>query len=408
MKKLKRCTILLAALLLMAAVSGLGEGVKLTEQEWYLPALKDAELRLGNNARLKKVIERAMDGEKITIATIGGSITEGAGAASYQECWASRFLVRFKSDYCPNANAYLINAGVGGTPSTFGYMRYGRDVLARVPEKDADGLPDIVVIEFAVNDWQEPTGYRCFESMVKEILDAPNEPAVILLFAVSRQGYGSQDDLRKIGDRYDLMMVSIRNGIFAHIGKEISTEEFYTDDYHPTSQGHRILTDCLMQAIHDAAEKETDKPPRTNIKPVYGTDFTGLKTIFGDTEQTEFTIDRGGFRSSDQTTYRNGPVGWVCGENFFHGSKDPMDPMKISGSFRKCIIAWKADSDASYGAAEILVDGKPVTTLQGNAEKWGQSEAVLILDQKKAAEHTVEIRVKDEGKKFTVTAIGLQ
>ena len=38
-------------------------------------------MRLGNNVRLKKVIERAQAGEPVTIGLIGGSITEGAGAA---------------------------------------------------------------------------------------------------------------------------------------------------------------------------------------------------------------------------------------------------------------------------------------------------------------------------------------
>ena len=50
-----------------------------------------------------------------------------------------------------NGNVKLVNAGVGGTPSTFGLMRYQRDVVERVT--DPDGLPDIVIIEFSVNDW---------------------------------------------------------------------------------------------------------------------------------------------------------------------------------------------------------------------------------------------------------------
>ena len=406
---MKKWTAILMALILAWTCQAFGEGTKMTETEWYRQALKDSEMRLGNNARLKKLIEREQNGEEITIATVGGSITEGAGAANYAECWASRFWNRFQSEYGSktHANVSLVNAGVGGTPSTFGYMRYGRDVLARVPEKDADGLPDLVIIEFAVNDWMEPTGYRCYESMVKDILDAPNDAVVILLFSVSRQGYGSQDDLRKIGDRYDLMMVSIKDGIFGHIGKELAAEDFFFDDYHPTSQGHRIMMDCLMQTIADAAAGDTDGKANTDVEPVYGTDFVGLKTIYGDTKQDEFTVERGGFCSVDKTTYRNGPVGWVCGENFFHDASDPTEPMKITGMFRKCLIAWKADNNTAYGAAEILVDGDVKKTLQGAPDKWGQSEAVLVLDDEAPAEHTVEIRVKDEGKKFTVTAIGL-
>ena len=409
---LKRWTAVLLVLVLLCACTAYGEETKKTmfEKEWYLQALKDSVMSVGNNARLKKVIERAQNGEEITLATIGGSITEGAGAATYAECWASRFWVRFKTAYgADNGNhVSFVNAGVGGTPSPFGYMRYQREIVDRVPAKDADGLPDVVIIEYSVNDWQEPTNHHCYESMVKEILDAPNEPVVILLFAVFRNGWNLEEELRKIGDRYDLMMVSIRDGIYPLIGPKIKSEGFFSDEYHPTSLGHRIMTDCIMQAITDAMEAETDEAPDLDVKPVYGTDFMGLKTIFGDTVTEEFTVERGGFCSSDSGSYHNTPVGWVCGKNFFHDKKDPAEPLKVTGVFSKCLVAWKAASDTAFGTAEILIDGKVVKTVQGGEGKWGQSEVVMVLNEKEAAEHTLEIRVKEEGKKFTITAISLK
>ena len=99
----------------------------------------------------------------------------------------------------------------------------------------------------------------------------------------------------------------------------------------------------------------------------------------------------------------------MCGEkNFCHGTtSEGLEPMRITGVFSKCIIAWKASADSVYGAAEVLVDGRVRVTLQGGPGKWDQSEAVLVLDEKEPAEHTVEIRVTEEGKKFTVTAIGV-
>ena len=71
-------------------------------------------------------------------------------------------------------------------------------------------------------------------------------------------------------------------------------------------------------------------------------------------------------------------------------------------------MAWRACSEASFGTAEVLVDGAVKKTLKGGEGKWGQSEPVLILDDAEAAEHTVEIRVKEDGKCFTVTAVSVQ
>lgn len=44
-------------------------------------------------------------------------------------------------------NIHFIKAGVGGTPSQLGMIRYERDIL-----RDGRVEPDIVIVEFAVND----------------------------------------------------------------------------------------------------------------------------------------------------------------------------------------------------------------------------------------------------------------
>ena len=405
---MKKLLLLLMALMMIGGSRAMAE---YTEEVWYTEALKESVVSAGNNLRLKNVIERAQKGEQITIGTVGGSITEGALASSYEECWAMRFAARFGETYGTDGggNVTLVNSGVGGTPSPFGYMRYGRDILARVPESDPDGYPDLVVIEYAVNDWAEPTGCRCYESMVKEILSQPNRPAVILLFSARNDGWNVQNELQKIGERYDLLMVSVRDGLYKHLDRDFPKKSFYKDEYHPNSTGHAMMADAMMAAVADAAAAETAETDiDLSVKPVYGTDFMGLKTAYGDSVPDGITVERGSFDKVDKTTYSNKPVGQVCGKNFCHGTSSGTDPMKITGVFRKCLIAWKAAAEDTYGTAEILVDGKVKATLKGGSGKWGQSEVVLVLDGKEAAEHTVEIRVVEEGKRFTVTAVSVQ
>ena len=405
---MKKLVLFLLAIMMIGGSLAMAE---YAEEVWYTEALKESVVSAGNNLRLKNVIERAQKGEQITIGTVGGSITEGALASSYEECWAMRFAARFGEIYGTDGggNVTLVNSGVGGTPSPFGYMRYGRDILARVPESDPDGYPDLVVIEYAVNDWAEPTGCRCYESMVKEILSQPNRPAVILLFSARNDGWNVQNELQKIGERYDLLMVSVRDGLYKHLDRDFPKKNFYRDEYHPNSTGHAMMEDAMMAAVADAAAAETAE---TDIdlaaEPVYGTDFMGLKTIYGDSVPDGITVERGSFDKVDKTTYSNKPVGQVCGKNFCHGTSSGSEPMRITGIFRKCLIAWKAAAEGTYGSAEILVDGKVKATLKGGSGKWGQSEVVLILDGKEAAEHTVEIRVAEEGKRFTITAVSVQ
>ena len=407
---LKQVICLALSFILLGGCMAMGENIyygKDSGAEWYQAMLQDGIMRVGNNKRLKRVIERAQSGEKITVATIGGSITEGAGAANYQECYAVRFFRGFAARYGVDKNVFLVNAGVGGTASTFGLMRYQRDVVDRV--KDGDGLPDLVVVEFAVNDWQEPTKHRCYESLVRTILEQPNEPAVILLFAVFQTGFNLQDEIKKIGETYDLMMVSIKDAAFPHVGKEWKEKEFFHDEYHPTSSGHAVMADCLLKAVETAAERETDaRDVSLDVAPAYGIDFMGLKTVYGEGEYPGVALERGGFAHDDLGSYKNGPVGRVCGKNFCHQASDSNEPLRLTFTFRKLLIAWRAVNDSQYGEAEIVVDGKVKRTLKGASGNWGQSEVILLWDAKEAAEHVLEIRMAEgsEKKRFTITAIG--
>jgi len=409
MKRMMAC--LLAAVICLGGCAAMGETAyfsKDAESDWYQDVLKDAQMNPGNNLRLKKLMARAQAGETVTVAFIGGSITEGAGASQYKECYAYRVFQGFKARFGTGdgGNVHCVNAGVGGTASTFGFMRYQRDIVDRV--NDDDMLPDLVIVEYAVNDYQEPTAHRCYESLVKTILSQPNEPAVILLFSVFRNGFNLQGELKKIGETYDLPMVSIKDGAFGRVGKEWTAKEFFWDEYHPTSLGHAVMADCVLAAM-DAANARETSPADIDLDaaPAYGTDYMGLVSVYGDSAHEEIHLDRGSFDEDDLNTYKNTPVGRVCGSNFFHNGKSGNEPLRFTATFKKLLIAWRAVSDSQYGAAEIRVDGKVKRTLSGGAGKWGQSEVVMIFDAREAMEHTVEIVMAEgsEDKKFTVTCI---
>ena len=411
-----RTGVFLRILCALSALALLGGGLAMSEaayytpdaeEAWYQDMLKAGVLHTGNSIRLKKVVEKARAGERITLAAIGGSITEGAGASQYNDCYAKRFFRGFVDRYGADGgkNIYFVNAGVGGTASTFGLMRFDRDVTAKVG--DEDGLADLVIIEFAVNDYQEPTKHRCFESLVKKVLSQPNEPAVILLFSVFREGFTLQSELEQIGRVYDLPMISVRDAAYPLVGSKWTKEAFFFDEYHPTSLGHGVMADCLLYGVEACcAAPDPAQDIDLGTAPAYGDDFMALRTIYGDS--TDVALTRGGFAHDDTGSYNNLPVGRVCGENFFHDTGDSSEPLKVTLTFRKLLIAWRATPDARYGAAEILVDGKVKRTLQAGNGSWGQSEVSLLWDAAEPAEHTVEIRMAEgsENKRFTVTAIG--
>src|SRR5690606_8445422 len=111
---------------------------------------------------------------------------------------------KFKSKFAKKGeeNVRYIKAGVGGTPSQFGMIRYERDIL-----RDGQVNPDIVIMEFAVNDAGDETKGDCYESLVLKSLAADNHPAVILLFSVFPNDWNLQERLSPIGYHYGLPMV---------------------------------------------------------------------------------------------------------------------------------------------------------------------------------------------------------
>ena len=412
---MRRIWVLLLVLCLaagaVAAVSAQESERKTTEMDqWYEEMLDKAVMNRGNNVRLKNVIERAKNGENITIATIGGSITEGAGASNYIDCWACRFMLGFRERYGAGdgKNVKLVNAGVGGTASTFGWMRWDRDILQRV--KDDDGLPDLVIVEYAVNDGQEPTGHKCYESMVRSILDQPNKPAVILLFSVFPTGYSLQTELLPVGRAYDLMMISMKNSAYTLLGDKWTQTEYYFDQYHPTSLGHNVMADCILHGVEQAETAPTDEKDIVYPeKPAFGLNFMGLKSIFRDQDNEALKLETGSFDGNDTSAYRNGPVGIVCGKNFYHDGKNGNEPLKFTANFRELLIAAKTTMDANYGKIEIKIDGEHVRTFNPHTNgSWGQSDVFWAYHGSESTEHTVEILMAEgeEEKRCTVTCIG--
>ncbi|MBO5716352.1 MAG: SGNH/GDSL hydrolase family protein, partial [Clostridia bacterium] len=85
----------------------------------------------------------------LTVAFIGGSLTEGEvdyeGTTLENENlkWAN-VVIKFLSGLFPLRPIKAVNAGLGGTGSDYGAMRFDRDVLSH--------KPDLVFIEFSCND----------------------------------------------------------------------------------------------------------------------------------------------------------------------------------------------------------------------------------------------------------------
>ncbi|MBR3824293.1 MAG: hypothetical protein IKJ39_03745 [Lachnospiraceae bacterium] len=372
--------------------------------DWYQYMLDTSILSEGTNGRLEQVLDKINRGEEITVFTIGGSITEGAGARNFTYSYTDQFVNRLLNAY-PDSNMHYYNSGLGGTPSTLGLMRYERDVVAIMK-----GDPDLVIIEFAVNDYQEPTNARAYESLVRTILEKENTPAVILLFSVFESKWNMQEQYISIGNHYGLPMVSIRDAIAtAYTGGNLTDKEFFADIYHPTDYGHAIMADCLMELCTRVGAKGA-----VNIAPIpetdaRGCDFMDLRLVTA-SDNAGAVITPGSFTGKDnalQTYSRTAKA--VFPDNWMHTTDGGTDSFKVELTCKNILLSYKFSSSTSFGKVCVYIDGKFVTTLNGYLKGgWNNIETVLLLDEDTAAPHVLELKPAEghEAKNFTVLAIG--
>ena len=389
---------------------------------YYQEMLGKSLMQVGNNVRLKKAMEKAQKGEDVTIAFIGGSITQGAGAIPiHTQCYAYKTFEGFcrLMGKTTQENIHYVKAGVGGTPSEFGMLRYERDVL-----REGSVEPDIVVVEFAVNDEGDETKGECYDSLVRKIWNGPGQPAVILLFAVFANDWNLQDRLSPVGRAYDLPMVSTLDTVVEQFykkpgeGKVVSKNQFFYDSYHPSNIGHTIMADGLLHLMELVMEQEIDKEEVdiTNIVPPLGGEFEKVKLLDRKAEYAGAVVDCGDFCGTDQElqcveqdlnlfTTPEMPYNWM-----YQGTQGKVSgkPFVMDITCTALLMIIKDSASNSVGRVEVFVDGEKVLLADPHINGWTHCNPLICFRGRERKSYHVEVRMAagDEAKDFTILGFG--
>ena len=397
------------------------------ESKNYSDMIKRSLMQLGNTQRLERVLEKAARGEDVTLGFIGGSITQGAGAIPIHErCYPRVFANEFEKKFSKGGKVDLVKAGVGGTPSELGMIRFERDIL-----RDGTKEPDLIVIEFAVNDEGDETKGVCYESLVRKAYSLPWKPAVVLLFAVFSFDWNLQDRLGPVGSQYYLPMVSILDAVTSQFsllpedGRVISKNQFFYDVYHPSNLGHQIMADCIINVFDEVNAShgyhELEERQLSKTKPVIGNDFEKVELIDKkeiDRLKKKYKItmlDEGSFDGTDEMLQRVEMDSEITGVPEFPYNWAHNETSTGSGSFSmqltcsKLLLVFKDSDRPEYGTAEVLVDGQIMYEADPLKVGWTHCNAAIVFNEKTSKAHAIEIRMKEghEDKKFTILGFGV-
>ena len=203
--------------------------------------------------RLKNLMKRAAKGESLVIGFLGGSITQGSLSSTPKTCYAYLVYEWWKKSF-PNAAFSFVNGGIGGTTSHYGGARAWKDVLCY--------RPDIVTVDFSVNDDANEFFEETYEGTLRRLLAAPSAPAVVVLNNVFYDtGKNAQDYHNRIADHYGIPHVSIKDTVYPDVESgKIVRADITPDNLHPNDKGHRLVADeiCkLLDSIKAEVEEET-------------------------------------------------------------------------------------------------------------------------------------------------------
>lgn len=356
--------------------------------------IENSLMTMGDTSRMVNVMKKAAKGEEITVGYIGGSITEGLTAGA-ELCWA-RLTYEALCEMFPDTKINYVNAGLSGTPSILGVVRAERDLFG-------DKKPDIVFIEFAVNDGGEQMNKSCYESLVKKSLAKENDPAVVLLFTVLKNRYSCQPWMKTVGDHYSLPMISVGNVINAMFDAGYMEWEKYSDDEsHPNIWGHELVKDFIMNYFEQVKKiaEETDEAPKKPALPesaLFSTDYADMEFLGrGDlnVESVEGFTERDNVATSfDGWTYR-GKTG---------------ASITFKAEFKTLFLVFFCNNAPSLADAEVIIDGESVITLPSSKPGgWGNPEADLAWSGE-GGEHTVEIKIapSESGGLYSFAGVGV-
>ncbi len=198
----------------------------------------------------------------LTVAYFGGSITEGAGASTYDNCWAAKTTAWLRKAY-PSSEITHIQAAIGGTGSMLGTYRCDRDVCKH--------KPDLVFFEYAVNDsfgnYLELLNNA--DAILRKLYLTNPYCDVVMIYTMTRSIANASHNGNVQSARtafsaaayhYDLLQIDVGEALLAKIHTDDDWKTYTTDTVHPTDAGYAVYAETVQKHMSDAFEVCQDTP----------------------------------------------------------------------------------------------------------------------------------------------------
>ena len=252
------------------------------------PLVKKAELN-SVNARTYGYDNFVDSSKAVRIAFIGGSITQQSLYTTPLRKSLTTYLKTNNADRDVKFVNHAADGGVGGTGSDLGIYRLEKDVISK--------SPDVVFIEFAVNDANNANKVKTMEGMIRKLMNLDHQPVVILL-NVTTIGYASFSsiaDWEPLMQAYGIGSVNVAEYIKSNIASEENPDGIYVwkaedlndypeatvltnDGVHPNAEGGKIYADFMYKMLTENADNLFKKMTYV-AEPISGFEYNNPRLI---------------------------------------------------------------------------------------------------------------------------------
>ena len=211
--------------------------------------------------KLSNTYSKIKSGETVKVVYYGGSVTNGTGASDDE-----------KTSYRALTTAYLktlsskvieTNLCIGGTGTYLAAARFEHDVISV--------NPDLLIIEFAINDVYSginaEQSEKNLEYMVKELYEKNPYADIIIALVTNKSTYGVQYKAYKahvaVANHYGIPVVDLGGEMYNRLKGGYDGFQV-TDSVHPNDTGHKLYANIMIDALK---ELFVDKPISAHKMP---------------------------------------------------------------------------------------------------------------------------------------------
>lgn len=358
-----------------ASESGGESKVIPTNNKIYMPE-RTFNKTAGTAWNLDNTYRKLTADKNLTVAYIGGSVTVGTGADYKTEAWRALTTKWLQTEF--GANVTEINASVGGSSALW--------ALGRLQKAVIDKKPDLLFIEFSVNDnycdFTYAQSAALMEGIVKKVNAALPNCDIVIVTVVDKKTIESpsvnaqahRDFAKYSGITWLDMTVPFREAL-----KTQKWADIVTDTVHPNKTGYKIYADYITGELGKMLnESKSRNPGKITAHTLPAKTFTSNSALYSKTAFGEDIQIGDGWKKRDTKTGDGG-------SQLIRGQKGAVLNYEFSGT----LIGIKGTIKKGANL-DITIDGANLKQLAYESE---ETEELLYDNLNPKEKHTLTITV---------------